>query len=327
MGSLFAGLLAMIAPEYNDDICLLGGKNSRTSLALIGQSGLKIDVPLSLATGWSFIRTTPLGDNLTITVKNIHLAGDISDISASQDLALVLVKSYQTARAAHQLSSLLNRDGLAVTLQNGLGNSEQLAEVLGQQRVSQGSTSMGATLLSPGRVQLAGIGSTVLAAPNSNQQQLINGLVERLGRLQLPVSLEQEVKGLVWGKLVINCAINPLTALLNCANGALLKNSSAAALMDEAAQEAALVATDSGIKLPYPVSEAALRARQVAGQTSANISSMLVDVRRQSETEIEVINGAVVRCARSLEIPVPVNTTLYRLVKALTARNTVTFRY
>jgi 2-dehydropantoate 2-reductase len=119
----------------------------------------------------------------------------------------------------------------------------------------------------------------------------------------------------VWGKLVVNAAINPLTALLRVPNGELLATPSTRALMGVIAQETAKVARSIGIDLPYPDPIEMVRA--VARRTASNYSSMLKDVMRGSPTEVDSINGAIVRTGETTQMPVEVNRTLWMLVKAL----------
>ena len=232
------------------------------------------------------------------------------------DLALILVKSYQTARAAQQAAELLAPQGLALTLQNGLGNEEVLAASLGAARVALGVTAQGAMLLGPGRVYHAGAGPTHLGVTPATCERLedIGALFRQAG---FETYLTENIAGLVWGKLVVNSAINPLTALLRVPNGALLENESARALMDAVAWETAAVAQAQGIRLPFD--DPAERVREVAARTACNRSSMLQDVLRGTPTEIDAINGAVVRTGQRLGVPTPINATLWRLVCALEA--------
>jgi 2-dehydropantoate 2-reductase len=120
---------------------------------------------------------------------------------------------------------------------------------------------------------------------------------------------------LLWGKLVINAAINPLTALLRVPNGELLERGTARALMQAAACEAAAVAAAQGIRLPYPDPLAV--AESVAQRTATNRSSMFQDIQRGAPTEIDAICGAVVQAGEEVGVPTPVNLTLWQLVKAL----------
>jgi 2-dehydropantoate 2-reductase len=138
---------------------------------------------------------------------------------------------------------------------------------------------------------------------------------------KLEVKVVDDAESLVWGKLVVNAAINPLTALLRIKNGELLERPSARALMGELACEAAAVAETLGVALPFPGPERA--AEEVARRTAENTSSMLQDVLRGAPTEIDVINGAVVHWGEKKNVPTPVNRVMWSLVKALPVRGKI----
>ncbi|MBU4225387.1 MAG: 2-dehydropantoate 2-reductase [Chloroflexi bacterium] len=224
--------------------------------------------------------------------------------------ALVLVKAWQTERAARQLTSCLAEDGLALTLQNGLGNREILSESLGLGRVALGVTTTGATLLGPGLVRLGGEGTISLEA-----HPRLAALEAMLRAAGFAVNMVADVRSLLWGKLVVNAAINPLTALLRVPNGELLQRPTARFLMSELAREAAAVARAQGVSLPFEVPESA--AEEVAQRTAANRSSMLQDVLRGAPTEIDAICGAIVRAGEAAGMPAPLNRVMWYLVGAL----------
>jgi 2-dehydropantoate 2-reductase len=224
--------------------------------------------------------------------------------------ALVLVKAWQTERVAGQLKECLAEDGLAVTLQNGLGNRETLARSLGLERVALGITTTGATLLGPGLARAGGEGITSI-----ERNPALDPLEAALRSAQFKVDIVEDAQSLVWGKLVINAAINPLTALLRVSNGELLERSSARELMRALASETAQVAAAEKIRLPFVDPIAA--AEEVALKTAANHSSMLQDVLRGAPTEIDAICGAVVRAAQKHNLHTPVNWTCWQLVKTL----------
>ena len=223
--------------------------------------------------------------------------------------ALVLVKSWQTERVAGQLADCLAEDGLALTLQNGMGNRELLARTLSLPRVALGVTTTGATLLGPGLARAGGEG--VISV----------GTHPRLGPLEaaltgagFKVQVVNDADALVWGKLVINAAINPLTALLRVPNGELLHRPAAHLLMRVLAQEAAAVATAQGVRLPFE--DAVSAAEDVARKTAANHSSMFQDVRRGAPTEIDAICGAITQTGEKLGISTPVNRVCWQLTRA-----------
>jgi 2-dehydropantoate 2-reductase len=235
---------------------------------------------------------------------------DFSDCQGNFRQALVLVKSWQTERVARQLEGCLDKDGIALTLQNGLGNYETLVGTLGQDRVAIGVTTVGARMIEPGYVQHTGEGKVSIGFhPN------LDGLEELLKKTGFPIEMTADPKSLQWGKLVINAAINPLTALLRVANGELLSRPSAWELLKDAATEAAMVASHQGIKLPYE--DPVTMVEAVARDTAANFSSMLQDVLRGTPTEIDAINGAIIRMGDQAGVLTPINHMLWRLVRSL----------
>lgn len=230
--------------------------------------------------------------------------------AAPADLAFVLVKAWQTERAAGQLAECLAPHGVAVTVQNGLGNIEALQERLGRNRSALGVTMQGATLLGPGRVREGGAGAVHLG-----RHPRIEPAHRLLAAAGFETHVVDDVQGLAWGKLVVNAGINALTALLRVPNGALLERPAALELMDAAAREAAAVAEANSIRLPF--ADPVAQTRQVARRTAGNFSSMHQDVQRGARTEIDAINGAVCREGELAGVPTPVNRVLWQLVRAL----------
>lgn len=226
--------------------------------------------------------------------------------------ALVLVKAWQTARAASQLQQCLAPDGVALTLQNGLGNRERLEQALSLERVAQGVTTCGVTLLGPAHARVGGEGVTYLAA-----HPRLAPLVDLFRRAGFAVEEVKDVEALAWGKVVVNVAINPITALLRVPNGELLHPDRAGAwrLAVQAATEAATVAAARGVRLPFGEPEAYVA--EVARRTAANRSSMLQDIERGRPTEIDAICGAIVAEGERAGVATPVNHVLWDLVRSL----------
>jgi len=223
--------------------------------------------------------------------------------------ALVLVKSWQTERAAKQLAGCLAEDGLAVTLQNGLGNREKLRLNLGLPRVALGVTTTGATLVSPGLVRAGGEG-VVSIETHAKLEPLSSALTDA----GFSIKVVNNAESLIWGKLVINAAINPLTALLRIPNGALLQRPAARKMMGTLAQETADVASAQGIPLPFK--DAVSAAEDVARKTARNHSSMFQDVSRGAPTEIDAICGAITRVGEKTGVSTPVNRVCWHLTRA-----------
>ena len=249
-----------------------------------------------------------LQENGEVKKIKVRVTDDPSECQGVNS-ALVLVKSWQTEMAANMLSTCLAADGVALTLQNGLGNIEVLEAAVGPERAALGVTTTGATMLGPGTVRAGGSGPTHVA-PHPRLEPLVE-LLETSG---FEVHAASDLMSLLWGKLVVNTGINALTALLEVRNGELLEHSHARSLMNAAALETAQVAEAQGIKLPYD--EPSQEVEEVARRTAENESSMLQDIRRGAPTEVDAINGAVVREGERLGVQTPVNRSLWDLVRA-----------
>jgi 2-dehydropantoate 2-reductase len=240
---------------------------------------------------------------------SVHATDDPRECTGAK-YAIVLVKAWQTERVAGQLSKCLAEDGLALTLQNGLGNRETLALSLGLERVALGSTTTGATLLGPGLARAGGEGIISI-----ERHQAIDPLEAALRSAGFNVQIVEDAQSLLWGKLIVNAAINPLTAILRVSNGELLNRPPARELMGKLAREVADVAGAEGINLSF--NDPVEMAEEVARKTAANHSSMLQDVLRGAPTEIDAICGAVLKAAQKHQIGAPVNWACWQLVKAL----------
>jgi 2-dehydropantoate 2-reductase len=301
----------------SDSILILGtGALATLFAARLAAAGVSITMLGTWPEGLAALRENGVRLDGNDRVFYVHATDDPAECKGFR-FALVLVKAWQTERAAHQLSGCLAKNGVALTLQNGLGNDTVLAKALGLPRIARGVTTLGATLLAPGLVCLGGDGTVSMEV--HPQLSPLGDIIHRAGFVVNTVS---DLQSLVWGKLAVSAAINPLTALLRIKNGELLELPSARALMGELARETAAVAKTLGVSLPFP--DPQLAAEEVAQRTAENQSSMLQDVLRSARTEIDAINGAVVRLAEENNLKVPVNRTVWSLVKAIPVRGKIT---
>lgn len=230
------------------------------------------------------------------------------------EILVVFVKSTSTDEAAARFATLADPGSIVLTLQNGLGNEEIIRKHFGAARTAAGVTSQGATFLGPGRIRHAGKGPTHLCMADGNSARLAP-LAAALSEAGFETHIEADVASLVWSKLVINVGINALTAIAGKPNGWLLEDEGMLAVMADLVAEAAAVAKARGVRLGYDDPIATVR--EVSRKTGANRSSMLQDFDRNRPTEIDFMNGAIVREAAKLGIPVPVNATITRLIHAM----------
>ncbi len=225
------------------------------------------------------------------------------------DLVLVLVKSHKTRDIAPHVARAMGADGIAVSLQNGIGNAEALRALIDPSRLVMGVTRAGATLLSAGHVR-GFVGPTVLGRDEAGHAARVAELLSASG---LPTTVDDDIDALIWRKLAVNCAINPLSALRGLPNGALLERAEERQLLEAAAYEVQAVAGARGVRIDGDYREAALGAARL---TAGNRSSMLQDVDRGAPTEIEALNGAVVREGARLGVPTPTNARLLEEIRA-----------
>jgi 2-dehydropantoate 2-reductase len=291
MGSLFGGRLS----EANVDVVLYD--IFREHVEKVNADGLAIE---DAATG-------------SVTVCRPRASTDPRTLEGS-DVLIIFVKSTATEQAAAELAPRTGRDAIVLTLQNGLGNEAIINRHFGPHRTAAGVTSQGATFLGPGRIRHAGSGPTHICMSDRNNERL-SPLCAALAAAGFETHVSTDVESLVWSKLVINVGINALTAITGQPNGRLLESEDTRAIMADLVAEAVAVAGARGVTLTHGDPLAVVY--DVARKTGANRSSMLQDFDRRRASEIDVMNGAIVREAAREKIPVPVNATITRLVRAL----------
>lgn len=232
------------------------------------------------------------------------------------DAAVVCVKTHGTAWAAEMAKRVLAPDGVAITIQNGLGNYEVLREAAGADRAAVGVIYVGARLDEHGALHATGPGRAELGRPRgARPRATLDALAELLRAGGMTIAVVDDPWPAVWRKVVTNAAVNPTTALLGMLNADLLRDPVAARLADRLAREVARVATASGVLVPE---EDAVRWwREMAELTGANRSSMLQDVEARRTTEVDAICGAVHREAQRLGVDASLNQAMTLLVSSL----------
>ena len=249
--------------------------------------------------------------------RKLPVVTDPSDVPAP-DFTFIWVKSYDTERAVKRLSTALPRHSCIVTLQNGLGNIEVISEYFNRDALVAGVTSHGATLLGPGEAFHAGEGETVVGALEEGARELAARCARMLDKAGIQTRVSDDVTSEIWGKLVINAAINPLTAITGLRNGELLEFEGMRELMGMVVGEAVEVASKLGIKLPFD--DPLERVFEVCRLTARNRSSMLQDVEAGRRTEIDAINGAIARLGTELGVPTPVNRALTLIIRTISSK-------
>ncbi len=247
-----------------------------------------------------------------ITYDKVKGTSD-ANIAGPCDLAIVFVKSTLTSMAVKTNKAVFGPNTVALTLQNGLGNIDLIRAEIGDNNVIAGTTAHGATMLGPGKMRHAGSGKTIIGELSGKPTDRIEKIAEVLKDAGLETDISDNVLGLVWDKLLVNVGINALTGITKLQNGELLNHPEIEELLEAAVSEAYAVAAAKGIILNYddPVGHT----KAVCVATAANKSSMLQDILNHKLTEIDMINGAIVREGASVGIATPVNSVLTNLIK------------
>ena len=232
----------------------------------------------------------------------------LSTEPTESDVTLVTVKSYDTEDAAEALAPAVGKDDTVVSLQNGMGNEKVLNELL-ESTVLGGTATYGANMRE-GSVEYTGRGEVVVGDYTGGTSREAEHVADELEGLEARAT--DSMDAALWEKLAVNAAINPVTALTRLTNGEAAER--ATGVMREAARETAAVAHERGVR----VEEAPERALEVARATAENESSTLQDARAGRRTEIDALNGYVVKEAE--EVPTPTNRTLAALVRATEPR-------
>lgn len=249
-------------------------------------------------------------------VKVDRTRAPLRDGEAPVRAAIVCVKTFGTRWAAETAARLLAPDGVAVTVQNGLGNVETLAAALGEERVSGGVIYVGAALRPDGSLFATGPGRVEIGRPRAAGPA---AALEEVGRLLteggMTVTVVDDPWPSIWRKVAVNAAMNPTTALFSCTNGELLDHPAGRPIADELAREAARVARAAGVGVSE---EEVVEAWQgIARTLGENRSSMLQDVSAGRRTEIDAICGAVAREGARRGVATPLNEAVTILVEAL----------
>jgi 2-dehydropantoate 2-reductase len=227
------------------------------------------------------------------------------------NLVLFSVKSPDTENAGQAMAPFLARDASVLTLQNGVDNAERLSAVLGRE-VTPAVVYAATEMAGPGHVRHNGRGELVIGASPASA-----ALAKALGAAGIPVEISDNVIGALWAKLIVNCAYNALSAITQLPYGELVQSTGVPEVMRDVVDECLAIAKAARISVPGDMHDAT---RRIAQTMSAQLSSTAQDLARGKPTEIDYLNGCVVRKGEIFGIATPANRALHALVKALEKR-------
>ena len=294
-GALGCLVAASIRNRTKEDVWLIDKYKDRARK--ISETGVKVE-PVQ-------------GQGFTAKV-NITAAPEEAGVC---DLVIICVKSYSTDEACRHVKDIVSADTSVLTLQNGIGNVQILNDHFGQERVVAGVTNHGSTLAGTGSVRHAGKGDTIIGKADGRLTLALKDISNLLSKAGFETRISKDIDSVIWSKLVISAGINALTAITRLNNGMLVEFDGARELMRSAVGEAVKIVKRKRIKLAYD--DPIQKVESVCRSTAGNVSSMLQDVLNKDRTEIDNINGAIVRHGKALGIATPANDVLTSLIRAI----------
>lgn len=258
-------------------------------------------------------------DGDTQRVVKVRAALDGSGLEPA-DLVIVLVKSFHTRSAIEGAKDIVGPDTAVMSLQNGMGHEEILAEVVGREHVLAGKTYVGGVLLGPGNIIAGTRGKrTVIGELGGSISKRAKAIAAEFERAELPCEVSDNIMGVMWDKLLINVSTGALSGITGQVYGSLYAVPEIEATAIAAVAEAMAVAKVSGVTLSIKAPRDAW-VMAAEGLPYEFKTSMLQSLEKGSITEIDFINGAVVRNGQKYNVPTPVNQTLVAAIKGIERR-------
>ena len=245
--------------------------------------------------------------------ENVRLAAS-SDASAVQraDLVLFCVKSTDTESAGAQMLPYLSPNVLVLTLQNGVDNAERLRTVLPAHTVAAAVVYVATEMAGPGHVKHHGRGDFVIEPSAASA-----GVAQALIAAGVPTEISDNVRGALWLKLILNCAYNAVSAITQLPYGKTAVGEGVQVVMQDVVAECQAVARADGVELAGDVDAAV---RMIFDTMPGQFSSTAQDLARGKKSEIDYLNGLIVRRGAALSIATPANRVLWSLVKLLESK-------
>ncbi len=247
---------------------------------------------------------------------DVQATDDPAEIGVS-DVVLFCVKSYDTEDAARMIRPMVGPATVVVSLQNGVDNEEVLGKILGKEKIMGGVAFIGSRIREPGVILHTAAGGMTLGEMSGGMSERGKMLVRLFESAGIEARLSEDIRKVMWRKMVWNCGFNALTALTGCTVGEVLALGEARAVIRAAMEEVIAVARALGIGLAGDLPEKTMSHTEKQGEIR---TSMLMDNENGRRMEIEALNGAVSRRGRENGVPTPVNDVFYAAVKAVNVR-------
>jgi 2-dehydropantoate 2-reductase len=292
--------------------CAIGGTLAQADneVVLINRNQAHVDA----INTHGLVMRTPSGER-TVRASAAASAKGLGPV----DLVIVLVKSFHTEEAMRAALNLVGTDTAVLSLQNGLGHEDILADMVGREHVLAGKTYVGGVLLAPGRIIAGTDGKeTLIGELDGSVSPRVRRIADTFNAAGLATTVSDDIFGTMWDKLLVNVSTGAVSTITHLAYGPLYRIPEIEATAVAAVQEAMDVARASGVKLRCTDPRTAWL-KAAAGLPDDFKTSMLQSLEKGSVTEVDFINGAVVRWGQRCGLPTPVNATLVACVKGIEA--------
>jgi 2-dehydropantoate 2-reductase len=233
------------------------------------------------------------------------------------DLLIVFTKAMQTDFMVHSCKHLISEETRVLTLQNGIGNIETLEKYVSKDRLIAGVTTFGTELIGPGKIQALGSGIVQIMQVDGEETNEIQTIANVMNEAGMNVEISSEVFVSIWNKVAFNCVLNTLCTLMKNTVGAVGSYSEIEEVIIEIVDEIVLVAHAENVLIEK--NEIVNMIMKVFDPFMAgnHLPSMLQDMENGRKTEIDYLNGAIVKKAELYQIPVPVNRLISHLIKMM----------
>lgn len=229
------------------------------------------------------------------------------------DLVVLFTKTFQTDRALEGIAHHIGPTTHILSLQNGLGNDESVARHVEREKVLVGVSMLPSDLIGPGRIRSHGEGSSKLYPAFTTDDSFAEQVVEALNTGGLPATLDPDIAAAIWSKAIFNAAMNPLCTLTRRTPGFLGAHEESRAIIRDVVLEGVAAANANGVSIqPEPILELT---EMSATDHADHEPSMLQDIKAGRRTEVDAIDGAIVRAARKAGLTAPATEFLWRMVK------------
>ncbi|NHJ85286.1 MAG: ketopantoate reductase family protein [Asgard group archaeon] len=245
------------------------------------------------------------------SVKAFQQANNEQEI----EYVLLTTKAHQTLEAATQLKPILSDKATIIAIQNGIGTEDIIKQIFPKNTVLRGTTSIGVCRPKPGVIEFTGDGITLIGFRTEKEKTKAKIFVDMMKIAGINANIEPNILGAVFSKTIVNCALNPLTAIYQVKNIEVYNNPELRKLATKLATEAWNVAIKSGINLS--IRDPIEYTFEIIKKTGENTNSMLNDILNKRKTEIDFLNGKIIELGEEVGVDVSTNLEIYNKIKSL----------